>query len=163
METFTLHIRRQPGFTAAAAATKVIVDGNTMASLRVGGNQDLVLPRKTVSIVLLTQVPLGKDIEKSFTIDPGDSQDVTLLFTYKFNAKSLIPFGAFTQQQAYIETEVIHGPSVSSNTTANSTNTPPQSQQFTSEPSSGEIKYCTNCGKPNPKSAKFCEQCGNKF
>lgn len=68
METFTLHVRRQPGFTAAAAATKVIIDGIAMASIRVGGSQDLVLPRKTVSVELLTQVTLGKDIKKSLTI-----------------------------------------------------------------------------------------------
>ena len=161
METFTLHIRRQSGFTAAAAATKVIVDGNAMASLRVGGSQDLVLPRKTVNIVLLTQVALGKDIEKSLTIDPGDSLDVTLLFTYKFNAKSLIPFGAFTQKQSFIEAEVIHGPSVNSPSSAYTAYAPPQDQQ--ASPVTGEKKFCTECGTPNPRSAKFCGECGHQF
>lgn len=161
METFTLHIRRQPGFVAAAVATKIIVDGNTMASIRVGGSQDLVLPRKTVSVVLLTQVALGKDIEKSLNIDPGESQDVTLLFTYKFNAKSLNPFGAFTQQQSFIETEVIHGASINSPSPANSAYTPPLHQQTSSAPD--EKKFCTECGAPNPRSAKFCQECGYKF
>ena len=161
METFTLHIRRQPGFVAAAVATKVIVDGNAMASIRVGGNRDLVLPRKTVSVVLLTQVALGKDIEKLLTIDPGDSLEVTLLFTYKFNAKSLIPFGAFTQEPSFIETEVIHGPSGNSPSPANTTYTPPQRQQTSSVPD--EKKFCTECGASNFRSAKFCQECGNKF
>ena len=164
MDTFILHVRRQAGITAAAAATKIILDGNTVAKLRVGGSQDLTLPRKPVNVMLLTQVSLGKNIEKSFVIDPRDSQDVTLLFTYKFNAKSLIPFGAFSQQQSFIETEVIHGPSVSSSrvSTANTSYSSGQSQQQSSS-TSGNNKFCTECGTPNHKTAKFCQNCGHKF
>jgi len=35
---------------------------------------------------------------------------------------------------------------------------------FGREPPTGEnIKYCTRCGKPNPKSAKYCSKCGQEF
>ncbi|MCL0058957.1 PDDEXK nuclease domain-containing protein [Dehalococcoidia bacterium] len=35
---------------------------------------------------------------------------------------------------------------------------------FGQEPPTGEnIKYCTRCGKPNPKSAKYCIKCGQEF
>lgn len=162
MDTFILHIHRQSGFTAAAVATKVIIDGNTMARLRVGGSQDLVLPRKPINVVLLTPVSLGKDIEESLIIDPRNSQDVTLMFTYKFNPKSLLPFGAFSQQSSFIETEVIHGPSVGTSNTANTVYTSEQAQQPSSATSGGN-KFCTECGTPNPKSAKFCQGCGHKF
>ena len=161
MDTFVLHVRRQTGFTSAAIATKVIIDGSTMARLNVGGGKDFTLPRKPVNITLLSQVSMGKDIEKSFTIDPGDSQDVTLLFSYKVNPKGLIPFGAIFYQQSFIETEIIHGPSASSASTENAGSSG-QSQQ-TSSTASGDRKFCTECGTPNPKSAKFCQGCGHKF
>ena len=161
MDTFILHVRRQSGFTAAAASTKVIIDGYSQASLKVGGSQDFTLPRKPTTIVLLTQVALGKDIQKTLTIDPQDSQEVTLLFTYKFNAKSLLPFGAFTQPQSFIETEVIHSPSVSTASSSSSAFAAEQPQQ--AAPPTGDTKFCTECGKPNPKSAKFCQGCGHPF
>ena len=161
MDTFILHVRRQSSFTAAAASTKVIIDGFSQASLKVGGSQDFTLPRKPITVVLLTSVALGKDIQKTLTIDPRDSQEVTLLFTYKFNAKSLLPFGSFTQQQSFIEAEVIHGPSVSTSPSPSSDFAAEQPQQ--AAPPTGETKFCTECGTPNPKSAKFCQGCGNKF
>ncbi|CAD7768560.1 Endonuclease NucS [Candidatus Methanoperedenaceae archaeon GB50] len=35
---------------------------------------------------------------------------------------------------------------------------------FGQEPPTGEnIKYCSRCGKPNPKSAKYCIKCGQEF
>jgi len=35
---------------------------------------------------------------------------------------------------------------------------------FGKEPPTGEnIRYCTKCGKANPKSAKYCMKCGQKF
>lgn len=35
---------------------------------------------------------------------------------------------------------------------------------FGQEPPTEEnIKYCTRCGKPNPKSAKYCVKCGEEF
>ena len=35
---------------------------------------------------------------------------------------------------------------------------------FGQEPPTGEnIKYCTRCGKPNPKLAKYCIKCGQEF
>lgn len=161
MDTFILHVRRQTSFTAAAASTKVIIDGCSQASLKVGGSQDFTLPRKPITVVLQTSVALGKDIQKTLTIDPRDSQDVTLLFTYKFNAKSLIPFAGLTQQQSFIEAEVIHGPSVSAASNSSSAFTTEQPQQTTSP--TGEMKFCTECGTPNPKSAKFCQGCGHPF
>ena len=161
MDTYILHVRRQSGITAAAVATKVIINGRSQGSIRVGGSLDFTLPRQSTNIVLLTQVSLGKDIEKALTIDPGDSGEVTLLFNYKFNAKSLLPFGAFTKQQSFIETEVIHGPSI--NRKAEST----ERSSFTEQPQQaapkGTTKFCTECGTPNPKEAKFCQNCGNPF
>ena len=59
MDTFVLHVRRQTGFTSAAIATKVIIDGSTMARLNVGGGKDFTLPRKPVNITLLSQVSMG--------------------------------------------------------------------------------------------------------
>ena len=60
-----------------------------------------------------------------------------------------------------IETEIIHGPSASSASTENAGSSG-QSQQ-TSSTASGDRKFCTECGTPNPKSAKFCQGCGHKF
>lgn len=174
MDTFILHVKRQTGFTSAAASTKVIVNGRLMASLRIGGSQDFTLPRQPTNIVLMTQVPLGKDIQTTLTIDPRDSQDVTLLFVYKFNAKSLFGFNAFTEQQANIETQVIHGPSVSNSSrfssqpssstssASSSSSSPSERSQQISQPS-GDVKFCTECGFKNPRTAKFCLNCGNKF
>ena len=72
----------------------------------------MTLPRKKIQVMLLIPVSLGKDIEKTVTVDPRDSAEVTLLFTFKFNPKILLPFGAFTQPQSSIETEIIYGPAV---------------------------------------------------
>lgn len=161
MDTFILHVRRLSGFTAAAASTKVIIDGCSQASLKMGGSQDFTLPRKPTTVVLLTSVALGKDIQKTLTIDPRDSREVTLLFTYKFNAKSLIPFAGFTQQQSFIEAEVIYGPSVSAGSSPSSAFAAGQPLQAASP--TEETKFCTGCGTPNPKSAKFCQGCGHPF
>ena len=161
MDTFILHVIRQSAFTAAAASTKVIIDGCSQASLKMGGSQDFTLPRKPTTVLLLTSVALGKDIQKTLTIDPRDSREVTLLFTYKFNAKSLIPFGGFTHQQSFIEAEVILGPSVSASASPSSAFAAEQPQQTASP--TGETKFCTECGTPNPKTAKFCQGCGHPF
>lgn len=161
MDTFILHVRRQSGFTLAGGSTKVIIDGGNMASLWTGGSRDFTLPRKPTNVVLLTPVPLGKDIQKAVTIDPRDSQEVTLLFTYKFNGKILLPFAVFTQQQAFIETEVIYGPTASATSSFSSASSAEQPQQ--TEPPTGDTKFCTDCGAPNPKSAKFCQSCGHEF
>ena len=167
METFVLRIKRLSGYVGIAATTKVIVDGSQRANLRSGGVQHFTLPRKPVSVVLLNQVPMGKDIEKVFTIDPRNSAEVTLLFNYKFNPKSLLPFGAFTQQQMFIESEIIYGPSVDSPQSATSpTNEQPSLSAVHDDPASApdtDVKYCTECGTPNPQAAKFCQNCGNKF
>lgn len=41
---------------------------------------------------------------------------------------------------------------------------PIEIKTFGKEPPIKEnIKYCTECGKPNPKSAKYCIKCGQKF
>lgn len=159
MDTFTLHIRRESAFTAMAAVTKVIIDGGNVTNLRSGGSHDVVLPRKPVNVVLLNQVPMGKDIQEVVTIDPRDSSEVTLLFKYKFNPKMLLPFGAFTQQQSFIKTEVIYGPSVGS---ASSAYASAQASQPLTPKTEGS-KFCTECGMGNPKEAKFCRECGHKF
>lgn len=178
MDTFVLHIRRQSGFTSAAASTTVMIDGSPVAKLRVGEHRDYTLNRKPVTIVLMTPVPMGKDITETVPIDPRDSREVTLLFTYKFNLKAFIPFGVFTQQQAYIETEIIYGPSVATSTPASPVYAPesapkptpaapanssaPTPQAAPATPST-DRKFCTECGSPNPRAAKFCIQCGRPF
>lgn len=168
MDTFVLHIRRESGIVAAAVSTKVIIDGSQRTNIRVGGIQHFTLPRKPVNVMLLNQVALGKDIERTVTIDPRDSAEVTLLFTYKFTPKALLPFGAFTQPSSFIETEVIHGPSVSDARSAPSSSVSGEplsntvQAQFSSA-SEDNIKYCTECGTPNPQAANFCKNCGNKF
>ncbi len=159
MDTFTLHIRRESAFTAMAAVTKVIIDGGTVTNLRSGGSYDVVLPRKPVNVVLLNPVPMGKDIQEVVTIDPHDSSEVTLLFKYRFNPKMLLPFGVFTQQQSFIKTEVIYGPSVGS---ASSAYASAQASQSTTPKAEGS-KFCTECGTANPGSAKFCQNCGHQF
>ena len=167
MDTFVLRVKRQSGFVAAAVSTKVLIDGVTQACLRVGSGKEFTLPRRTVTVTLHTPVALGKDIDKTVTIAPENFLNVTLLFTYKVNKKSLLPLGSFIEQTAIIETEVIHGPSVttsqgnafSSETTNASASA--QSQQPASTPRA--VKYCTECGTQNPKGAKFCQGCGNKF
>lgn len=165
MDTFVLHIRRLSGFTSAAASTTVMIDGSVVAKLRVGEHKDYTLSRKPVTIVLMTPVPMGKDIMKTVQIDPRDSREVTLQFTYKFNAKMFLPFGVFNKEQAFIETEIIYGPSVASVAPASPVYTPesaPTSQAAPATPSA-DRKFCTECGSPNPRAAKFCIQCGRPF
>ena len=159
MNTFTLHIRRESAFTAMAAVTKVIIDGSIVTNLRSGKSHDVVLPRKPINVVLLNRVPMGKDIQEDVTIDPRDSSEVTLLFKYRFNPKTFLPFGTFTQQQCFIDTEVIHGPSVGS---ASSAYASEQASQ-PSTPKAEGCKFCTECGAANTREAKFCRECGNKF
>lgn len=160
MDTFVLSVRRQAGFVGAVASTKVIVDGSQQASIRTGGVHNFTLPRKPVNVILLIQVPLGKDIEKTVLIDPRDSVEVTLLFTYKINAKALLPFNAFTHQQFNIDTEIIYGPSISGQYVSSSVTAETSSQPVTP---AGDTKFCTECGASNPKEAKFCQNCGHKF
>ena len=168
MDTFVLRIKRQTGIVAAASSTKVIIDGTQRINMRVGGVQYFTLPRKPVNVILLNQVPLGKDIEEMVTIDPRDSAEVTLLFSYKFNPKILLPFGAFTQQASFFETEVIHGPSLSNTQSASASHVAGQPFSATEQPQQSPapesgVKYCTECGTPNPQAANFCKNCGNKF
>lgn len=178
MDTFVLHIRRLSGFTSAAASTTVMIDGSVVAKLRVGEHKDYTLSRKPVTIVLMTPVPMGKDIMKTVQIDPRDSREVTLQFTYKFNAKMFLPFGVFNKEQAFIETEIIYGPSVASVAPASPVYTPesapkptPAAPAYSSAPTpqvapatpSADRKFCTECGSPNPRAAKFCIQCGRPF
>lgn len=160
MDTFVLHVRRQPGLVASAMSTKVIIDGSPRSSLRVGGVQHFTLPRRPVNVTLLTQVPLGKDIEKLITIDPRDSTEVTILFTYKFNPKSMLFFNVFTKPTSFIETEIIYGPSISALPASSSVTAGTLSQSDTSDVNA---KFCTECGASNPKEAKFCKNCGNKL
>jgi len=160
MDTFVLHIRRQAGLVAAAMSTKVIIDGSQRTSLRVGGVEHFTLPRRPVNVMLLNQVPLGKDIEKLITIDPRDSTEVTLMFTYKFNVKSMFFLNAFTKPTAFIDTEIIYGPSISGQPAPSSVATDTPSESVTP---AGDAKFCTECGASNPKEAKFCQNCGNKF
>lgn len=168
MDTFVLHLRRQSGLVAAVTPTKVIIDGEHCRSIKTGQCHDYTLPRKRLQVMLLIPVALGKDIEKTVTIDPRDSVEVTLLFTFKFNPKILLPFGAFTQPQSSIETEIIYGPAVATaSSSAHAAYTAPRTEEPVEEQhtsaTSGEKKFCTECGTPNPKSAKFCQGCGNKF
>lgn len=168
MDTFILAVRRQPGIVGATASTKVIVDGLQQASIRTGGVHKFTLPRKPVNVILLIQVPLGKDIAKTVLIDPHDSIEVTLIFTYKLNAKALLPFYVFTQQQFNVDTEIIYGPTISSQQHDTSTQVHAQFMASTSQhqdegESDNKVKFCTECGTANPKEAKFCQNCGNKF
>ena len=160
MDTFILHIKRESGFVAAVATTKIIIDGINKCGMKAGSSQDFTLPRKPVEVVLLNSVSFGKDIKETVVIDPRDSIEVTLIFRYRFNAKSLLSFGSITKQTCFIETEVIHGPSVSSASTSASY-TAERTASASTTP--GDTKFCTECGTPNPKSAKFCQGCGNKF
>lgn len=170
MDTFVLHLRRQSGLVAAVTPTKVIIDGERRQSIKVGQCHDYTLPRKKIQVMLLIPVSLGKDIEKTVTVDPRDSAEVTLLFTFKFNPKILLPFGAFTQPQSSIETEIIYGPAVGGASSAAAASAaysaaPAGGAAEGSAPSAapGEKKFCTECGTPNPKTAKFCQGCGHKF
>lgn len=160
MDTFILHVRRLSGLTAATSSTEIIIDGNPKGRISNGGCQDIVLPRSVVNVRLLISVPLGKDIEKTITVDPRDSAEVTLQFTYKFNAKILLPFQAFTKPQSFVEESVIYGPSVVRATNMyGASNTAQQS----SDVSSSDRKFCIECGTPNISTAKFCKNCGHKF
>lgn len=160
MDTFILHVKRLSGFTAAVSSTEIIVDGTLKGRVSNGGCQDIVLPRRVVTVRLLISVPLGKDIEKTIAVDPKDSAEVTLQFTYKFNAKTLLPFQALTKPQSYLEESLIYGRSVSSvNSMCGASNASQQSSGL----SSSDRKFCTECGAPNISTAKFCKNCGHKF
>ena len=160
MDTFVLHVRRQVGLVASATSTKVIIDGSARASLRVGGVQHFTLPRKPVNVMLLIQVPFGKDIEKLITIDPRDSSEVTLSFTNKFNPKTLFFLNAFTQPSSFIETEILYGPSVSNQAVSSLLNIGASSEP---NPAVGNYKFCTSCGTKLNSSSKFCSNCGAKL
>ena len=109
MDTFVLHLKREPAFTCAAVPTMVLIDGSLRASLKVTDSQNLILPRKPVKVDLVSQIFMGKDEhECSITIDPQDHIEVTLSFTYKSSLKGLLKLKTF-----YIQTNIIYGPKLS--------------------------------------------------
>ena len=185
MDTFILRIQRQSGgICGLGMSPEITIDGGNKKLFKAGDIQEYELPRKMTNIRLFNSVPIGKNIEDSFVLNPENHKILILTFCYKMNPKYFLPFGAFRHPQYLFDRKIIFDDqTVQTNQFINpvqeqSTAPQPQTSQVVQtgpaspspEPpaqgapsASQEFKFCTECGTKNKREAKFCRECGHRF
>ena len=191
MDTFILRIQRESGGVCGIGlSTEVTIDGANKRTFKAGDIQEYELPRKMVTIRLYNSVPVGKDMEASFMVNPENHRIVVVTFCYKMNPKYLLPFGAFRHPQFLFDHQIFYNdmgaqpsyatappqgqpssqPVQPKPAAAQPTPQPAQPTQTASQPTSQssasvsqEFKFCTECGTKNKREAKFCIGCGHPF
>lgn len=191
MDTFILRIQRESGGVCGIGlSTEVSIDGANKRNFKAGDIQEYELPRKMTTIRLYNSVPVGKDMEASFMVNPDNHKIVVVTFCYKMNPKYLLPFGAFRHPQflfdhqihfndmgakpSYVATppqgQPATPPTQPTQPAAQPTPQPAQPTQATAQPAAQsnitepkDFKFCTECGTKNKREAKFCIGCGNPF
>lgn len=187
MDTFILRIQRESGGVCGIGlSTEVTIDGANKRNFKAGDIQEYELPRKMVTIRLYNSVPVGKDMEASFMVNPENHKIVVVTFCYKMNPKYLLPFGAFRHPQFLFDHQIFYNdmgaqpsyatappqgqPSTQPAQPKPAATQPAQPAQTASQPTSQssasvaqEFKFCTECGAKNKREAKFCMCCGHPF
>ena len=183
MDTFILRIQRQSGgICGLGMSTEVTIDGGNKRLFKAGDVQEYELPRKMTNIRLFNGVPVGKNIEDSFVLNPENHKILIITFSYKMNPKYFLPFGAFRHPQYLFDRKILFEDqtvqtsqfvnSVQAQTVAPQPQTSQAAQTAPASPepttndapsTSQEFKFCTECGTKNKRDAKFCIECGHHF